>query len=85
MSQRRQPSSQTKHSSETLERLLSAREAALWLEVNPRTAQLRARRALQSGDPEVLVIAGAYCAPGWWWQKVLAKPLTPGRPRKNLS
>lgn len=47
------------------DRLLSARGAALWLNVNPRTAQLRARRALRAGDPIVRPIAGAYCAPEW--------------------
>ena len=73
---------QTKQAAEACERLLSAREAALWLEVNPRTAQLRARRALRSGDPAVQTIAGAHCAPGWWWKQVLAKPIKVGRPRK---
>lgn len=62
------------------ERLLSAREAALWLEANPRTAQLRARRALLSGEPAVQTIAGAYCAPAWWWKTTLAKPIKVGRP-----
>jgi hypothetical protein len=65
------------------ERLLSAREAALWLQVNPRTAQLRARRALRASDPAVRSIAGAYVAPDWWWQKILAKPIKVGRPRKE--
>jgi hypothetical protein len=63
-------------------RLLIAREAALWLEVNPRTSQLWARRALKSGDPVVQIVAGAYCAPDWWWKMTLAKPIKPGRPRK---
>jgi hypothetical protein len=65
------------------ERLLSAREAALWLQVNPRTAQVRARRALRSGVPEVRSIAGASCAPGWWWENTLVKPIKIGRPRKD--
>jgi hypothetical protein len=52
------------------ERLLSAREAALELgTVVPRTAQLRARRALVAGDPMVRMIAGAYCAPMTWWER----------------
>jgi hypothetical protein len=63
--------------------LVSAREAALWLGVNPRTAQLRARRALKGGDSAVRPIAGAYCAPRWWWQKILAKPIKVGRPPKD--
>lgn len=66
------------------ERLLSAREAALWIGVNPRTAQLRARRALRSGDSAVRTIAGAYCAPSAWWQNTLAKPIKVGRPRKDV-
>jgi hypothetical protein len=45
------------------ERLLSAREAALLLSVNPTTAQLRAWRALRCGDPAVRTVAGAYVAP----------------------
>jgi hypothetical protein len=53
------------------ERLLTAREAALWLQVNPRTAQLRAKRALTAGDQAVQTIAGAYVAPDWWWEKLL--------------
>jgi hypothetical protein len=65
------------------ERLLSAREAALWLGVNPRTAQLRAGRALRAGVREVRTIAGAYWAPVWWWQQLLAQPIKPGRPRHN--
>jgi len=51
---------------------MSAREAALWLGMNPRTAQVRARRAIRSGDLLVRWIAGAYCAPGWWWKITLA-------------
>jgi hypothetical protein len=65
------------------EKLLSAREAALWLQVNPKNAQLRARRALRAGDPAVRTVAGAYVAPDWWWQTTLAKPIKVGRPRKN--
>jgi hypothetical protein len=76
---------QNKRPAVTLERLLSAREAAIWLEVNPRTAQLRARRALESSDSVVQTIAGAYCAPGWWWQQILAKPINVGRPRKERA
>ncbi len=57
---------QNEQAAETPERLLSAREAALLLEATPRTAQLRARRALTSGDRAVQTIAGAYCAPAWW-------------------
>jgi hypothetical protein len=30
-----------------------------------------------------LLSAGTYCAPGWWWQNALAKPIKVGRPRKN--
>ncbi len=82
MSQR-QPLVQTGYSAESHDRLMSAREAALWLQVNPRTAQLRARRALRSGEPAVQTIAGAYCAPSWWWQALLAKPIKLGRPRKG--
>jgi hypothetical protein len=67
------------------ERLLSAQEAALRLQVNPRGAQLRARRALRTGDSAVRTIAGAYVAPDWWWQKMLAKPITVGRPRKSSN
>ena len=68
------------------DRLLSAREAALLLGVNPRTAQLRARRALLRGDPAVRVIAGAYCAPEAWWEKVLlSEPIKPGRPPKTAE
>jgi hypothetical protein len=63
--------------------LLSAREAALHLQVNPRTAQLRAKRALQDGDPLVHWIAGAYVAPLWWCKRLLKKPITPDRPRKD--
>jgi len=48
------------------ERLLSAREAALEVGTEPRTAQLRARRALVAGDPTVRMMAGAYCAPLAW-------------------
>jgi hypothetical protein len=66
-----------------MEQLLSAREAALLLAVNPRTAQLRARRALRAGDPALRIIAGAYVAPAWWWQQTLAQPIKPGRPRKT--
>lgn len=66
---------------QSTERLLSAREAAFWLQVNPRTAQVRARRALRSVVSEVRSIAGAYCAPGWWWQKTLARPIKVGKPR----
>jgi mannose-6-phosphate isomerase-like protein (cupin superfamily) len=62
-------------------RILSARQAALWLRVNLRTAQLRDRRALRGGDPLVRPIAGTYCALGEWWQKILAKPIAVGRPR----
>jgi hypothetical protein len=62
------------------DQLLSARAAALWLDVNPRTAQLRASRALRSGDRLVQTIAGAYCAPRWWRKLALAKPIKPGRP-----
>jgi hypothetical protein len=44
---------------------------------------LSARKAaLRSGMSEVRIIAGAYCAPDWWWQKTLAKPIKVGRPRK---
>jgi hypothetical protein len=68
---------------QAIERLLSAREAALWLQVNLHTAQVRARRALRSGDPAVRTIAGAYVAPDWWWQKLLVKPIKVGRPRKG--
>jgi hypothetical protein len=85
MPEQEQIFAQTQRSTESNERLLSAREAALWLQVNPRTAQLRARRALGSGDLEVHIIAGAYCAPNWWWQKLLAKPIKVGRPRKDNS
>jgi hypothetical protein len=42
-----------------------------------------ARRALQSGDPAVRTIAGAYVAPDWRWQRLLAKPILVGRPRKD--
>ena len=63
--------------------LLSAREAALKLAVNPRTAQLRARRALKAGDPAVRTIAGAYVVPAGWWQQLLKQPIKPGRPRKD--
>ena len=66
---------------ESAEKLYSAREAALLLGVNPRTAQLRARRALTRGDQWVRWIAGAYCAPEWWWRDLLAGPIEPGRPR----
>jgi hypothetical protein len=31
----------------------------------------------------VQIIAGAYVAPLWWWRRLLKKPITPGRPRKN--
>jgi hypothetical protein len=75
------PALQTQQPVPSTERLLSAREAALWLQVNPRTAQVRARRALNSGVSEVRIIAGAYCAPGWWWQKTLARPIKVGKPR----
>jgi hypothetical protein len=51
--------------------------------VNPRTAQLRARRALRAGDPLVQMIAGAYVAPLGWWKRLLKQPITPGRPRKD--
>ena len=74
------PAAQSTHLDD---KIISAREAALWLDVNPRTAQLRAGRALRSGERTVRTIAGAYCAPGWWWQKVLAKPIRPGRPRQK--
>jgi hypothetical protein len=83
MGEQKLPASLTQHSVDTYERLLSAREAALWLEVNPCTAQLRAKRALRSGAPEVRTIAGAYCAPDWWWQQLLAKPIKVGRPRQR--
>jgi hypothetical protein len=66
---------------ESAEKLYSAREAALLLGVNPRTAQLRARRALSRGDRFVRWIASAYCAPEWWWRDLLAGPIEPGRPR----
>jgi hypothetical protein len=62
------------------EQLLSAREAAILLGANPRTAQLRAKRALVAGDPTVRMIAGAYCSSLAWWQKTLAQPIKPGRP-----
>jgi hypothetical protein len=65
------------------DQLLSARAAALQLHVNPRTAQLRARRALRAGDPLMQMIAGAYVAPLWWWQLLLAKPMKVGRPRTD--
>ena len=66
------------------ERLLSAREAALELGTEPRTAQLRARRALVAGDPVVRLIAGAYCAPMAWWEKtLLQQPIGRGRPLKR--
>jgi hypothetical protein len=68
---------------EAFDRILSAREAALMLGVNPRTAQLRARRALTRGDQWVRWIAGAYCAPLWWWKDLLAGPIEPGRPRAH--
>ena len=68
---------------EAFDRILSAREAALMLGVNPRTAQLRARRALNRGDQLVHWIAGAYCAPLWWWKELLAGPIEPGRPRTH--
>jgi hypothetical protein len=76
---------QEQHPMSTLssERLLSAREAALWLQVNPRTAQMRARRALKSGETAIRTIAGAYCAPSTWWKKTLVKPIKVGRPRKD--
>jgi hypothetical protein len=60
-------------------------DAALQLQVNPRTAQLRARRALKSRDPAVRTIARAYVAPDWWWQKILAKPIKVGRPRTSSN
>jgi hypothetical protein len=84
MPEEQRPASQPP-SAASPEHMLSAREAALWLQVNPRTAQLRARRAPVAGDPAVRTIAGAYCAPDWWWQKVLAKPIKVGRPRKDES
>ena len=28
-------------------------------------------------------LPGTYCAPGWWWRLVLAKPMKPGRPRSS--
>lgn len=68
---------------ESDEKLFSAREAALLLGVNPRTAQLRARRALMRGDHWVRRIASAYCAPEWWWRDLLAGPIEPGRPRRR--
>jgi len=71
--------------SETFDRLVSAREAALLLGVNPRTAQLRARRALARGDQWVHWIAGAYCAPMGWWKDLLAGPIEPGRPRSRVN
>jgi hypothetical protein len=58
--------------------LMTAREAADWFEVNLRTAQRRAQRALQAGDPVVRKIDGAYFAPGGWWRKVLAGLIKPG-------
>ena len=67
------------------EQLLSAREAALRLGVQPRTAQKRARRARRGGDQTVRWIAGAYVAPASWWQELLCtEPITPGRPRKAV-
>jgi hypothetical protein len=36
-----------------------------------------------SGDPLVQMIAGAYVAPFWRWKRLLGKPITPGRPRKD--
>jgi hypothetical protein len=57
----------------------------LLLGVNPRTAQLRARRALARGDQWVHWIAGAYCAPKWWWKDLLAGPIEPGRPRTRVN
>ena len=83
MPEQKQSDVQKQHPAQSHDRLLSAREAALWLHVNPRTAQVRARRALRSREPEVRIIAGAYCAPGRWWQKLLAKPIKVGRPRKH--
>jgi hypothetical protein len=74
---------QAEHAAGADEHLLSAREAALGLDVNPRTAQLRARRALVAGDRQVRTIAGTYCAPLWWWQRLLAKPIHAGRPQKT--
>jgi hypothetical protein len=53
------------------EQLLTAQAAALQLGVNPRTAQLRARRALVAGTSAVRCIAGAYVAPESWWVKSL--------------
>jgi hypothetical protein len=29
------------------------------------------------------MLAGAYVAPRWWWQELLANPITIGRPRKD--
>lgn len=60
--------------------LWSAREAALRLGVNPRTAQLRAGRAYKHGDKGVMWLAGAYCAPESWWRELFAGPVRPGRP-----
>jgi hypothetical protein len=59
--------------------LLSARPVALQLGVNERTAQLRAKRAILTGQSTVRVIAGAYVAPlaQWecdWKHKVSAWP-----------
>jgi hypothetical protein len=71
--------------SDSFDKLLSAREAALLLGVNPRTAQLRARRALARGDQWVHWIAGAYCAPTWWWRDLLSGPIEPGRPRSRAN
>jgi hypothetical protein len=59
------------------EHLLSVREAALSLAVNPSTAQLRARQRLRAGYPAVRIIAGAYVAPLGWWQELLKHPITP--------
>lgn len=82
MSQQKKPTTKTKSEARTGEKLMSAREAALWLDVNPRTAQVRAKRALLSGESAVRSIAGAYCAPDWWWERALAKPIKIGRPHK---
>jgi hypothetical protein len=52
MPEEQPPALQLSRSVASHERLLSAREAALWLGVNPRTAQLWARRAQRAGSPD---------------------------------